>query len=89
VNRRQVAWIALIVFLALLGAGTISNQIRINQANATLAQNAADGAAALARSCKLAGVSRKIYMDVLRRDVITSEDFALFSDTLQRACSRR
>lgn len=88
-SRKLVGLWALVIALALLGVGTINNQLRINQANARLAQQASDGAKALARSCRLAGVSRKIYVDMLQRKVITSDDFALFTDTLQRACTRR
>jgi hypothetical protein len=39
------------------------------------------------RSCRLAGVSRKIYGDELQRHVITADDFALFASTLKRACA--
>lgn len=88
-TRRLVGLWVLILVLALMGIGTISNQVRINRANAVLSQQASDGAKALARSCKLAGVSKKIYVDNLQRKVITSDDFALFTDTLQQACAGR
>lgn len=88
-NKRAVLWTLLLLVLAGLSVGTVRNTLKTNQANAKLAQQAADGAVALRRSCRLAGVSKKIYVDNLQRGVITGDDFALFSDTLQQACTRR
>lgn len=72
--------------LALLGVGTINNQLRINQANARLASQAANGQRALNRTCRLLPVSKKMYTDALRRQVITAGDYDLVVSTATAVC---
>jgi hypothetical protein len=72
-----------------LAAGTIMCLVGLGYLNTRVSDQAHDGAVALARSCKLASVSKKVYIDNLRRGVITADDYALFTGTLQQACSRR
>jgi hypothetical protein len=59
VSRRVLGLWALVVFLGLLGAGTISNQVRINQANGVLARQARAGQMSLNRTCKLLPITMK------------------------------
>lgn len=85
-RRRTVGLWLLVVFLGLLGAGTINNQLRINQANARLAEQAENGQRALTRQCSLFPVSRKLYADMLDRRVITAADYDLVVSTATTAC---
>lgn len=77
----------LVGVIALLSIGTISNQIRINAANARLERNAMNGQRALIRQCALLPVGKKIYVDALRRRVITGEDYQLVLSSAVRACA--
>lgn len=85
-KRKQMALWALVLFLGLLGFGTINNQLRINDANAKLAAQAANGQKALNRTCELLPISLKIYTDNLKRGVISAEDFATVTGTAAKAC---
>lgn len=76
----------LVALLAVLGAGTISNQLKINQANAILARQARAGQMSLNRTCRLLPISEKIYTDMLDRGKITAEDYALVLSTANRVC---
>lgn len=84
---RLAAPYALVVAMALLAVGTISNQIKINAANTQLRAQAENGQRSLTRQCKLAAIGRKFYADALRRGVITLSDFDLFVMSTQQACS--
>lgn len=79
----------LIFAMALLGIGTINNQLRINAANQVLREQAKNGQRALTRQCSLIGVSKKIYADMLERGKITTGDYELVFSTAQRACGQR
>jgi hypothetical protein len=85
-SRKTVGLWALVGFLALLGVGTINNQLRINKANARLADQAENGQKALTRQCSLFPVSKKLYADMLERRVITAEDYDLVVSTATTAC---
>lgn len=85
VTRVAGLWL-LVVVLGLLGAGTISNQLRINRANAILADQAESGQRALNRQCSLFPVSKKLYADMLERRVISAEDYDLVVSTATTAC---
>lgn len=87
IKRRSIGLWGIVAVMALLAVGTVSNVMRINAANTQLQRQAQNGQRALVRSCRLAGVSRKIYVDELDRGKITAEDFALFASTLVQACS--
>lgn len=84
--RRRVAWVLAIVVLALLGAGTISNVIRLNATSARVRDQAAAGQAGLDRQCRLFPVSKKIYADALDRGKITAGDFGLIVSTAETVC---
>lgn len=81
---RNLGWITLVCVIGtcvcFVGLGILQSQVR---------SNAKDGAKALARSCRLAVVSKKVYVDNLQRGVITQKDLDLFTGTLQQACTRR
>jgi hypothetical protein len=85
-TRRVLGLWALVVFLGLLGLGTINNQLRINQANATLSAQAQAGQKALTRQCRLVPIGRKLYGAALKRGEITLEDFELVLSTAATAC---
>lgn len=82
---RVAPWL-LIAAMAVLAAGTISNQLRINDANTRLAQQAANGQKALTRQCQLFPISKKLYTDALGRRVITAGDYDLIVSTAARVC---
>lgn len=84
--KRRVAWITVIVVLALLGAGTISNVVRLNATSARVSEQAANGQAALTRQCQLFPISKKLYADALDRGKITADDFDLIVSTAATAC---
>jgi hypothetical protein len=86
VSRRMIGLWALILFLALLGVGTINNQLRINKANAVLSAQAESGQKALNRQCMLLPVGKKLYGDALDRRVITAADYDLVISTADTAC---
>lgn len=90
-RRRIRVWAPALVVgaIALLSIGTISNQLKINQANTRLKMQAEAGQRALTRQCSLLVVSRKLYADMLERHVISAEDFALVFSTAQQACRQR
>lgn len=85
-TRKMIGLWALVLFLGLLGVGTINNQLRINQANERLAAQARSGQQALNRTCRLVPVSRKIYVDMLERDKITPEDYDLVVSSAAQIC---
>lgn len=85
-TRKMIGLWALVLFLALLGIGTINNQLRINQANERLAAQARAGQQSLNRTCRLVPVSKKIYVDMLERDVITPEDYDLVVSSAAQIC---
>lgn len=87
-TRKSVALWALVVLLAALGAGTISNQLMINKANATLATQAENGQKALTRQCALLPIGKKIYTDALERRVISAADYDLVLSTANTACPK-
>ena len=87
-NRKAIGLWALVLFLGLLGVGTISNQLRINKANAALAEQAAAGERGLNRQCQLLPVGKKIYKDALERRVITVGNYDLVVSTAETACSQ-
>jgi hypothetical protein len=89
VSRRMLGLWALVVLLALLGFGTISNQVRINRANATLAAQAEAGQKGLDRQCKLLPVGKKLYAWGLKNSKesgITPADYDLVISTANTAC---
>jgi hypothetical protein len=86
VSRRVLGLWVLVLFLGLLGAGTINNQLRINQANALLARQARNGQLSLDRTCRLLPVSKKIYADMVERHVITVEEYDLVLSTANTVC---
>lgn len=86
--RGRVAWAAVILVLALLGAGTISNVVRLNATSARVRDQAAAGQAGLDRQCRLLPVGRKLYADALQRGKITTDDFELVVSTANVACAR-
>lgn len=87
-NRRAMLWAALIVFLAVLGVGTINNQLRLNKANATLAAQAMNGQRALTRTCRLVPIGHKLYVwaQADPTSKITVADVALVQSTAAQAC---
>lgn len=86
-NRKIVGLWALVVVLAGLGLGTITNQLKINDANARLAAQAMNGQRSLNRTCQLLPVSRKIYTDALKRGVVNADDYDLVLSTATRVCA--
>lgn len=80
-------FVVIIAVLVVLAAGTITNTLRQNEANARFQANAEAGQRGLDRQCSIRPVSRKLYADAFRRGVLTSEDVALVLDTAARACS--
>jgi hypothetical protein len=86
VSRRVLGLWALVVFLGLLGAGTISNQVRINQANGVLARQARAGQMSLNRTCRLLPITMKAYGDLLDRGKITPVDYSLVLSTANTVC---
>jgi hypothetical protein len=86
VTRRLIGLWALVMFLALLGVGTVNNQLRINKANETLSTQAQAGQRALTRQCKLLPVGRKLYTAALERGEITAADYDLVLSTATTAC---
>ncbi len=88
-SKKMLALWGLVAALALLGAGTINNQLRINDANTRLARQAADGARALDRQCRIRPVSKKLYADAFERGVVSADDVALVLDTAAQACGTR
>ena len=85
-TRKMFGLWSLVLFLALLGAGTINNQLRINKANEALAKQARSGQLALNRTCRLVPVSKKIYVDMLERRKITPEDYDLVVSSAVSIC---
>lgn len=85
-TRKMIGLWSLVLFLALLGVGTINNQLRINQANERLAAQALAGQRALNRTCRLVPISKKIYVDALERDVITPDDYDLVVSSAAQIC---
>jgi hypothetical protein len=77
---------ALVLFLGLLGVGTINNQLRINRANEILAAQARAGQQSLDRTCRLIPISKKIYVDALERDVITPRDYDVVVSSASQIC---
>lgn len=88
-SRKVIGLWALVLFLGLLGLGTINNQLRINKANATLAEQAMNGQRALTRTCRLVPVTRKIYGDMLDRKKITVDDYELVIASAAAICPPR
>lgn len=84
-GRSLAPW-ALVIAMALLAVGTISNQLRINTANSRLRAQALNGQRALNRQCALLPVSKKLFADAVQRDVISAEDFAAIVSTAAAAC---
>lgn len=84
---RVAPWL-LVGAMAMLAAGTISNQLRINDANTRLQAQAENGQKALTRQCRLLPVAKKLYADMLDRRVITVRDYDLVFSTADTACSR-
>lgn len=80
---------ALVIAMALLAIGTVSNQLKINAANNTLRRQAENGQRALNRQCALLPVSKKIYADALDRRVISADDLAAILSTAAAVCPRR
>lgn len=76
----------LMFMIALLSAGTISNQIRIGQANDRLQQQAENGQKSLTRACKLVPGGLRIQADALKRGVITAKQFDAYVDATRTAC---
>lgn len=88
-SRKIVGLWGLVMVLALMGVGTINNQLRINKANAVLAAQAQAGQKALDRQCQLFPVGKKLYRDMLVRGKITADDYELVLSTANTACSNR
>lgn len=80
---------ALVIVMALLGAGTVSNQFKINAANDRLRAQAEAGARGLARQCQLLPISKKLYADALDRHVISAGDYGLIVSTAVQYCPSR
>ena len=85
VTRTAAPWL-LVVAMALLAAGTISNQLRINEANSRLRAQAANGQAALTRACRLAPNGVLIQRDALERGVISAKQFTAYLSATTHAC---
>jgi len=85
-TRKMIGLWALVLFLALLGVGTINNQLRINQANEILAAQARAGQQSLNRTCRLVPISKKIYVDMLERGKITADDYDLVVSSAAQIC---
>ena len=83
---RGAAYLLILLFIAQIGVGTINNQLRINKANAALAQQARAGQQSLNRTCRLIPVSKKIYVDMLERGKITPEDYDLVVSSAAQIC---
>lgn len=76
-----------ILFMALFGAGTISNQLRLNSTNARIHEQARAGQLGLNRQCSLLPISERLYADAVRRGVITNADYAQIYETAKLACA--
>ena len=87
-TRKAFGMWGLVVFLGLLGVGTISNQLKLNQTNARISEQASAGARGLVRQCQLLPVGKKLYADALERRVISAEDYDLVVSTASTACTR-
>lgn len=79
----------LVMGMALLAFGTVSNQLKINAANTALANQARNGQRALNRQCLLLPISKKLYADAVSRGKITPEEFGLIVSTGEQYCPGR
>jgi hypothetical protein len=88
VKRRVSVWApyAVVLVMAMLAFGTVSNQLRINRASMTLKAQAVAGAQSLHRQCQLLPAGFKVQRYLLDRHVTSSEDFALWLSTARRYC---
>lgn len=85
-------FVVIIAVLVVLAAGTITNTLRQNEANARFQANAEAGQRGLDRQCSIRPVSRKLYAWALLeqdRSKITADDVALVLDTAAQACGTR
>jgi len=76
----------LVGVIALLSAGTISNQLRLNKQGEQFRAQAENGQRALNRACRLAPNGVLIQRDALERGVITAKQFAAYVSATTHAC---
>lgn len=85
-GRSLAPWV-LVLAMALLAVGTISNQVRINTANTKLRAQAENGQKSLNRQCRVLPISLKLYADALQRGKITVADYAEVASTGDTTCA--
>jgi hypothetical protein len=88
VRIKARAWApgVLVAVVLLLSLGTIRNQLSINATNERIKNQARAGQLSLNRTCRLLPVSKKVYGDMLERDVITPADYDLVLSTADTVC---
>jgi hypothetical protein len=88
VRIKARAWApgVLVAVVLLLSLGTIRNQLAINMTNERIQSQARAGQQSLNRTCRLLPVSKKVYGDMLERDVISPTDYALVLSTANTVC---